>query len=52
MYPEMYAGKIERMDCIMANNKFTDLAFRKLKPQYKERLISDGGGLYIRVSSI
>ncbi|OAI20892.1 integrase [Methylomonas koyamae] len=36
----------------MANNKLTDLAFRKLKPQDKEQLIPDGGGLYIRVRSI
>jgi Arm DNA-binding domain len=32
----------------MANNK-TDLVFCKLKPQEKEQLISDGGGLYVRV---
>jgi integrase len=36
----------------MANNKITDLAFRKLKGGDKERLISDGGGLYIRIRSI
>jgi integrase len=36
----------------MANNKITDLAFRKLKPGEKEKLISDGGGLYIRIRSL
>lgn len=36
----------------MANNKLTDLAFRKLKPQEKEQLIPDGGGLYVRVRPI
>ncbi|WP_341327867.1 Arm DNA-binding domain-containing protein [Methylotuvimicrobium sp. KM2] len=36
----------------MANNKITDLAFRKLKPGDKERLVSDGGGLYIRIRSV
>lgn len=36
----------------MANNKLTDLAFRKLKAQDKEQIIPDGGGLYIRVRSI
>jgi integrase len=36
----------------MANNKVTDLAFRKLKASDKERLISDGGGLFIRIRSI
>lgn len=36
----------------MANNKLTDLAFRKLKPQDKEQIIPDGGGLYVRVRSI
>ncbi len=36
----------------MANNKLTDLAFRKLKPQDKEQLLPDGGGLYIRVRSV
>lgn len=35
----------------MAINKITDLAFRKLKPWDKERLVSDGGGLYIRIRS-
>lgn len=33
-------------------NKITDLAIRKLKPQDKELLIPDGGGLYLRVRSI
>lgn len=36
----------------MANNKLTDLAFRKLKPQDKEQLIPDGGGLYVRLRLI
>jgi hypothetical protein len=36
----------------MANNKLTDLAFRKLKPHEKEQLIPDGGGLYVRVRSV
>lgn len=36
----------------MANNKVTDLAFRKLKASDKERLISDGGGLFIRIRSV
>lgn len=35
----------------MANNKLTDLAFRKLKPHEKEQIIPDGGGLYVRVRS-
>ncbi|ATG90160.1 integrase [Methylomonas koyamae] len=37
---------------IMANNKLTDLAFRKLKPLEKEQLIPDGGGLYVRVRPV
>jgi integrase len=36
----------------MANNKLTDLAFRRLKAGDKERVISDGGGLFIRVRSV
>jgi integrase len=36
----------------MAKSKLTDLAFRKLKPQEKEQLIPDGGGLYVRVRAI
>lgn len=36
----------------MANNKITDLTFRKLKAGDKENLISDGGGLFIRIRSV
>jgi hypothetical protein len=35
----------------MAINKLTDAAFRKIKPADTEQLLSDGGGLYIRVRS-
>lgn len=36
---------------LMATNKLTDLAFRNLKPTDKVQMVSDGGGLYIRVRS-
>ena len=33
----------------MAENKITDLAYRKLKATDKVQMVSDGGGLYVRV---
>lgn len=33
----------------MAKGKLTDLQFRNLKAGDKERLVSDGGGLYVRI---
>ena len=35
----------------MAINKLTDVAFRKIKTTDTEQLLSDGGGLYVRVRS-
>ena len=35
----------------MAINKLTDVSVRKIKPDDIEQLLSDGGGLYIRVRS-
>jgi integrase len=34
---------------MMAKGKLTDLQFRNLKAGDKERLVSDGGGLYVRI---
>jgi hypothetical protein len=36
----------------MAINKLTDLTLRKIKPTDKEQLLSDGGGLFMRVRPI
>ncbi len=36
----------------MATNKLTDLALRKIKPTEREQLLSDGGGLFIRVRPV
>ena len=36
----------------MAINKLTDVAYRKIKPTNSEQLLSDGGGLYVRVRSL
>ncbi|WP_150046554.1 tyrosine-type recombinase/integrase [Methylomonas rhizoryzae] len=33
----------------MAQNKITDLSFRTLKPTHKVQMVSDGGGLFVRV---
>jgi integrase len=35
----------------MALNKLTDAAFRKVRPSDAEQLLSDGGGLFVRVRS-
>jgi hypothetical protein len=33
----------------MAINKLTDTTFRNTKPSTAEQILSDGGGLYVRV---
>lgn len=36
----------------MAINKISQIAFKNLKPDIKERLVADGGGMFIRIRSL